>query len=259
MRPGWNPVRRNRNIGTKAQGHGANNRMVIPESWHELKRYWENLSSYVLVRRLIGTKEQLFFVEPTKDGWFYPGTIDDLTVVLGACDRNALESFDFIVMRQPTRKERLLCPVWGRAAFVFDIGNHHGSAIVIEAQSLGSYCWEKSLTPERSRELERIRSDGHPITIARRDIEISPTATSLRATILYRTLLHEIGHRLDYRRSTGEEWDGKTRAQKEDFAHRYAHETRVALTANGRIPFDIIADDVSFESDGVKREWFVID
>ena len=36
MRRGWNPVRRNRNIGTAAPGHGENNRLVIP--WRGLRR-----------------------------------------------------------------------------------------------------------------------------------------------------------------------------------------------------------------------------
>jgi len=54
MRPGWNPVRRSRNIGTARQGHGENNRMVIPESWHRSQRFWENLGTCVEVRREIG-------------------------------------------------------------------------------------------------------------------------------------------------------------------------------------------------------------
>ncbi|KAF0814961.1 hypothetical protein IGB42_00037 [Andreprevotia sp. IGB-42] len=32
MRAGWNPTRRNRHIGTGAQGHGQDNKLVIPQS-----------------------------------------------------------------------------------------------------------------------------------------------------------------------------------------------------------------------------------
>jgi hypothetical protein len=134
MRPGWNPTRRNKHAGTKAHGHGASNRLTIPESWHELKRYYEKLRSYAVVMRTVGTRQLRFFVEPTRPDWIYPCTIDDICAVLALCDPEALLTFDFIVMRQPTRKQRILCPVWGRASFVFDIDEYSGSAIVIEAQ-----------------------------------------------------------------------------------------------------------------------------
>ncbi len=140
MRQGWNPTRRNRKIGTKAQGHGLDNRLVIPSSWHNLQSYWEDLSSYVTVKRKIGEKEQVFIVEPTNKGWFYPCTIDDMTMLLQHCTQADLESFDLIIMRQPTRKQKVLSSVWGRARFWASISKHHeGSAIIIESLSLTPY------------------------------------------------------------------------------------------------------------------------
>jgi hypothetical protein len=35
-RPGWNPIKRNRNIGTVAQGLSKNNKLVIRKKWAEL-------------------------------------------------------------------------------------------------------------------------------------------------------------------------------------------------------------------------------
>lgn len=231
--------------------------MTIPESWHGSRRYWENLTSYVLVRRMIATKEQLFFVEPASDGWFYPCTIDDIVTVFEQCEPADIESFDFIVMRQPTRKQRILCSVWGRALFTVDIGKHQGSAIVIEAQSLGDYSWDKSITPDQARELERLKNDGHGVSPGRRKIEISPSAVSIRNTVLFRTMLHELGHHVDYRRTGFDNWDGKTSIEKEDYAHRYAEHLRQTLVSKGIIPFESMVDAAALERDGLRVEWFV--
>ena len=163
MRPVWNPVRRNKNIGTKAHGYGANNKLTIPESWHETKCYFERLTSYTVITRLVGTRELRFFVEPTRHDWFYPCTIDDICLVLSHCSSEILKTFDFVVMRQPTRKQRILCPVWGRAIFAFDIDKYSGPAIVIEAQDLRPIEWQESVDPEARRERDRLLQDGHDI------------------------------------------------------------------------------------------------
>ncbi len=256
MRPGWNPTRRNKNVGTKAHGHGSNNSLTIPESWHESKCYYEKLSSYTIVARTVGTRELRFFVEPTRSDWFYPCTIDDICAVLSRCSAEVPSAFDFVVMRQPTRKQRILCPVWGRAIFFFDIDKFSGSAIVIEAQDLSPIEWRNSINPERARELERLRQDGHEVHNTRRGIEIRVTPNSLRNTVLYRTLLHELGHHVDYKRSSEQDWDSKTKAEKEDYAHRYALELKTFLSVQGALPFAPIISDDSLLADGLKHEWF---
>ncbi len=48
-RPGWNPTRRNRNLGTAKAGHGLDNRLVIPASRNDPRRYWERLRDPVSV------------------------------------------------------------------------------------------------------------------------------------------------------------------------------------------------------------------
>lgn len=61
MRPGWNPTKRNRNIGTKKQGHGRDNRLVIPQAWPEDRIFWEVLRSPVLVTRQFRRHERIRF------------------------------------------------------------------------------------------------------------------------------------------------------------------------------------------------------
>ncbi len=256
MRPGWNPVRRNRHIGTKAQGHGQDNRHVIPESWHRNQCYYEQLCAYREVIRELGTKKLLFLVEPTRPDWFYPCSIDDICRALSLSTKDELGAFDFIVLRQPTRKQRILCPVWGRAMFIFDVGAHSGAAIVIEAQNLAPIKWNVSLNPEQTRELERHRSDGHRIVRTRRGISIVPSLATLRNTVLHRTLFHELGHHIDYNRSSSDEWSGKTKSAKEDFVHRFAKETSDRLFSEGALPFAPIIDDESLALDRLQRSWF---
>jgi hypothetical protein len=258
MRPGWNPARRNRNAGTKAHGHGVDNEFSIPESWNDSKCYWERLSSYTVVTRPVGAREVRFFVEPTRPDWFYPCTVDDICAVLAHCSADVLDAFDFIVLRQPTRKQRILCPVWGRAIFVFDMDRYQGRAIVIEAQDLTPIDWSESVDPERARELERLRRDGHGIHRIRKGIQIRVTPTSLRNTVLYRTLFHEIGHHVDHDRSCVSDWEGKTRATKEDYAHRFAQELHDRLAALGALPFAPIIDERSLLADGLQQEWFCL-
>jgi hypothetical protein len=42
-RAGWNPTRRNRNIGTAKSGHGLDNSLVIPSPRYESWVFWQNL------------------------------------------------------------------------------------------------------------------------------------------------------------------------------------------------------------------------
>lgn len=257
-RAGWNPVRRNRNIGTVRQGHGANNRFVIPESWHSPQRFWERLSGGVKVHQQIGEKDQLFLVEPPQAGWCYPCSVADMAFVLGHCPPESLNSFDYIVLRQPTRKQCILSPVWGRAAFHVEIGNVRGRAIVIEAQPLQGQRWveSQSVSPERRLELERLRKDGHSVVSERRKIIISSSLGAIHNTVLYRTLLHEIGHHVDHASCDQESWAKRSHAEKEVFAHRYADKLLAKLIAQGVVPTVSCDADHPLPPEGLKPEWF---
>jgi hypothetical protein len=258
MRPGWNPTRRNRKIGTKAQGYGQNNSLVIPSSHHKASSFWESLKDYVVVRRTIGEKVQHFFIEPIhREGWFYPCTVDDVGKLLTKIQPVALEVFDFVVFRQPTRKQEVLSSVWGRARFEFVLDHYSGSAIVLEARSLEPYTWSKSLNPENASELERLRNDGHQIEIRKRDILIKPSVESLRNTVLYRTLLHEIGHHVDYQLSSDEEWNSKITREKEDMAHRFASEMYESLQQRNCVPFNQTFDLDQMGKDQLNPQWFL--
>ena len=119
-----------------------------------------------------------------------------------------------------------------------------------------SYRRNPSLTPEGGRELDRLQLDDHQISRSRQHIAVTPSTNSLRNTVLYRTLLHEIGHHVDYNNSTDQEWASKTTSSKEDYAHRYAAELYGRLTKHGHVPFAPFCDEASCVRDGVLMNWF---
>ncbi|HEY9829136.1 MAG TPA: hypothetical protein V6D26_01065 [Stenomitos sp.] len=273
MKPGWNPSRRNRNIGTSKQGHGKNNRLVIPERWSDSRIFWERLHNPIAVTRNIGTHSITFLIEPTHAGFVHACTVDDITHLLEKIPSAHLQEIDLIVLRQPKRKENLLSPVWGRLAYWADMGRYSGSAVYLEAQCLSKvWRWNRSLTPSNTKELERLRQDGHTITEEKHHYLISSTLESIRVTQLYRTLPHEIGHNVDYITSVIEpsvktsdeaetEWlrqryKSKTLEDKEAFAHRYAEEFHTKLLLEGYIPFLRLIDETKMAAEGLNLSWF---
>ncbi len=178
MHAGWNPGRRNRNIGTAKQGHGQDNRLVIPKGWPDDRVFYEVLRSPVAVRRTVGGSELTFLVEPPRAGSFHACTVDDICRVLDFVPPEHLNGIDLIVLRQPTRKQELLRPVWGRLAHHAVTGRHSGTAIFLEAQSGAPLSWSTSLDPEDAAELERLRADGHVVTRERRGWRIAGRRSS---------------------------------------------------------------------------------
>lgn len=240
MRPGWNPTRRNRKAGTKANGLGRTNDSWIPNSRR-------GAAGAVVVRREIGGREIVFLVDPPRAGYAYACTIDDIAAVL----LQVPAPVDIIVLRQPTYKQEMHAPVWGRALWRFEGCGFSGPAIALDAHSLQPYRWSRRLNPERARELARLREDGHEVRNTRRGFEFHPTTASMRNTVLFRTLLHEIGHHVDYNNRTDESYYQRPTSEREDFAHRFATEAQARLQR-----FAPIVDRQMMESDGLKAEWF---
>lgn len=254
---GWNPGRRNRHVGTKAHGHGQDNRMKIPEQGGDERRFFERLETPVTLTRRIGERDIRFVVEPVSSGYFYPCSVDDVCRVLGAIS-TFVRSLDFVVFRHPTQKQRLMQPVWGRFVSWYDFRQQNGAAVIIESQRLAPIRWPLSLGVESRAELERLREDGHRVERTRRGYDIHPTEETMRNTVLYRTLLHEIGHHVDFDRSDLETWWGKNSRVKEDYAHRFAEMAMVALRTGAKAPFPPMLDFDAMSVEGLDPAWFVL-
>ena len=257
MKSGRDATRRNRNIGTAKRGHGLNNKLVIPTRCHpDLTFYYENLRNYRSTSREVEGQTITFLVEETRSGCYHACTVDDVTHVLHFVPTPDLKGIELIVLRQPKRKEEVLDCSWGRWAPYVVIDDQTGSAIFLEAADIATPMrWEKSLAPDRQKELERLQRDGHNITATRRHHRISLSLDSVRSTQLYRTLLHEIGHHVDYTNGPGK-FAKKPSSEKETFAHRYADELRAELEKRRVIPFERMLSAGRLEEDKLRLSDF---
>jgi hypothetical protein len=249
--------------------------LVIPQRWTEDRVFWEKLRDPVIVRRSDDETDFVVVVEPTLAGFTHCCTPDDVLTVAEMIPRDDLGDLRLFVLRQPTRKQVVLSPVWGRLAYFADLGKLTGPAIYLEAQELGRSWEEKaSMSVEDRREFERLVADGHCVREVPSGYRWDPrTLEATRATQLYRTLLHEAGHQADYLRSVdrprdalpfdhpewdllGERYRAKSRREKEAFAHRYAEELGGRLRRGGRIPFDRKAEPDRLRAQGLNPGWF---
>jgi hypothetical protein len=185
--PGYNPTRRNRNIGTARSGHGQNNRLTIPETAHGEHVYWERIDRAQEVTRVISSRVLKFFVQPTRADCVHICTVDDITRLMSHVPFGDWAGLDAIVLRQPRRKEQTLASVWGRLSYAADLVNqagrglYSGPAIIIEAVNpTEPIKFGKSLTTQGRAELERLKSDGHKIRPGDRNHTISPCREACR-------------------------------------------------------------------------------
>lgn len=269
-RPGWNPARRNRNIGTAKSGHGRDNRLVIPSRWSEDRVFWEKLRDPVAVEHSIRGRHFVVLVEPVTKGYTHCCTPDDVLRLLEMVPSKDLDTLRLFVLRQPTRKQAITASVWGRLAYFADLGSLTGAAVYLEAQELDRR-WRPgtSMSVEDQREYERLVADGH--LVGRPPAE--QVLAACRTTQLYRTLLHEIGHQVDYLRSVERQREGlkgseplwdeiaemywrKSHREKEAFAHRYAKEVGDEMRRLGLVPFDRCLDPDRLRSQGLDPRWF---
>lgn len=265
-RPGWNPTRRNRNIGTAKSGHGLANRLVIPEARNDPRLFWEKL------RDPVGIQSQGFtiLVEPCAAGLVHAVTVDDLVHMLGLLPVEELPTLRTIVLRCPTKKQRVLSAVWGRLIYAADLGETKGPAVILEAQPLEAcISWRRSLSTEDDEEIVRLQEDGHVVRRERR-WQIQTNLASTRATQLFRTLLHEMGHYVHRHReveqAAGDDEDdwlvrherffSRPAREREDFAHRYARELGTRLSSAGSIPYPRLVDMANMKRWRLDPAWF---
>jgi hypothetical protein len=253
-----NPTRRNRNIGTVKQGHGQDNRLEIPESWHDARLFYEKLRSPVRLERKVGAKKLTFLVEGTLHDYRHSCTIDDICRLLGYVPRDDLHPLDVVVLRQPTRKQRILSSVWGRLSYYYEANECSGVAIILESQPRdGVLKWSTSLAPDDRRELDRLAGDGHNIHFGKKCITIQSTLESCRSTQLFGTVPHELGHHRHYRETNSDaRYASMPRAERETAAYRYATQLAAKLKKQKKVPFERILDRESLSRDQLKPEWF---
>lgn len=190
-------------------------------------------------------------VERTRGDSIHAVTVDDLVRLLEHVDPSHIEGLDLFILRQPTRKQETIESVWGRLAYYLEIGRHVGAALVLEAvTSTTRITFQRKLSRDRAAELSRLRDEGVEVRTHRRGFEALADVSTERETQLYRTVLHEIGHYVDYIEQVGDDlsldewsaaWDRnwlRPTSEREVFAHAYAHRHASELRDRGLIPFD---------------------
>jgi hypothetical protein len=278
------PTRRNRNIGTAKSGHGQDNRMTVAKFAHGANEFWERVENAQQVRRTISGRVVKFFVQPTRAECVHPCTVDDVAQMLAYVPAEDWLGIEAVLLRQPRRKEETLAPVWGRLSYAAELVNKHGAvvyrgpAIVLEGiNPTKPFKWEKKLSIEDLAELERLKSEGHEFSAIGKQHTIKPTLESCRATQLYRTLLHEVGHWVDfaekverpaaYLGSDGnldeyckllDRFHSRPNREREQFAHSYAQRIRQRLRSIQAIPFDRQLNPERLEGEGLRLQDFVL-
>jgi hypothetical protein len=210
----------------------------------------------VIVTRGIPTP-LTFYVEAPRDDCRHACTVDDIVHVLRRLPVDHVRSVVAIVLRQPTRKQAMLRPVWGRLIYSRDAGLRRGPAIFLDAQPV-ALRWLAPLSnrPEDERELERLRADGHRVTRERKGWRIEGSANAIRSTQLHRTLLHEIGHHVDrLEHDADEAYFARPHVEREAAAHRYADTWAANLRADHTIPFASIVSE-ALRAEGIDPRWF---
>lgn len=234
--------------------------MVIPASLKDrfgnLTWYAERLKPSRIEQHTInGHTVKVLYEEPRK-GFTYGCSPGDAVHLLAQVESDHLEALSLILFRQPTRKQVRIRPVWGRMIYFAEIGSHYGAAVCLEAQEVGAKLkWPKKLSLQDVDEVQRLLGDGHSMEETKREYIFTLSEASIRNTLLYRTLLHELGHWVEYSQdflddatALSEDPDiaydlyfAKPTSEREAFAHRYATETAEILRLNGVIPFDPIS------------------
>lgn len=246
--------------------------MVIPESWWDDRVFWEKLTGHATVTRQVHGRDFDVIVEHTRKECIHPCTVDDVFHMLAHVPDADLRGIDCLVMRQPKKKEQILSPVWGRMQFETDFGQRRRPAIILESCDLSKPIhWKRSLDGEAAHRLERLRQAGHRVVSTRRDYVIELSLESARNTMLYGTLLHEVGHWVDWRRivldssqrddmavhELEKRYFARAVSERENVAWRYADTLATRLRKDGILPFDRNLDPESLASDGLRTEDFL--
>ncbi|WP_294250809.1 hypothetical protein [uncultured Chryseobacterium sp.] len=247
----YNPIRRNRNIGTDNQGFSNNNKLRIATPYGTLKSFYERIGKY----HIINGHEFLFIVEETRENCFHSCSVNDIAKMIMHIPSEDYGNLRFIILRQAKRKEEIISPVWGRLIYSFEFDKEYAPAIILDAIDTNKkLVWSKKMTIEDQKEFTRLREDKHLFTDNRKAY-ISPICSEpSRNTQLYRTLLHEFGHYVHYLEvverpgSETEDYEMKEErdnfyfqlphVEKAKFAHQYADRLKKKLINDRIIPFD---------------------
>src|SRR3954451_10164299 len=206
MRSGRDPTRRNRKRGTpdfawRDRGEGMPSFEIPWPEW-EQRSPGERWTPQRVEEHTVHGRTLRIVVERPLSGWVHACVPEDVVEVLGRLPAPDTEGLGLVVLLQPKRKEDMLRPVWGRIHWTSRFRGYAGPAVTLAALDLRRPVlrWSRSLWPEGQDELDRLRTAGFVITEGRREYGIRLEPVALRRWQRERTLPHEVGHWVDFRR-----------------------------------------------------------
>ena len=248
-------TRRNRNIGTVKQGHGQSNKLTMAKPCGTQKSFYERLDKYTKTKKIINGYEFIFIVEQLRETSKHSCSIEDIATIIEQIPKTDYGELQFIVLRQPKRKEETLSPTWGRLIYSYEFEDEYFPAVIIDSIDYTKrFKWTTKLSTDDQQELDRLKSDGHEIINDGKHFIAEYKQENVRNTQLYRTLPHEFGHYVHFlntveRPSTEdediEEYEKRQdfyfnipSVEKEKFAHNYAEKLMTELKNRDIIPFE---------------------
>lgn len=207
----YNPVRRNRNIGT------ANNGFKRQSLFREAPFQEKDFNNCEKIYKIIHNIKMTFYIDETSKGYIHACSIDDLIDILNQLPPDNIEGIEHIKLNQSTKKEELFGAKWGSLRYYGAPG--FMPLITIEAQPCPLILKIKnSLNPFWQKETDFLKTQCKDWKSNKREHILKFDQKEIRQVQLYRTLPHEIGHWVDYKLGL----DNLPPRQKEERANKYA-------------------------------------
>jgi len=222
-----NPVKRNRNIGTKKAGYKKQSEFRIP--FQNNMPFYENIEKQDCCQKVVNGKVYYFIIEKLKPDYTYTCSVDEICEVLSHCPVDDLEGLGLIILRQPKKKEEIFSLCWGRLIYKFEYNGKLQPAIILEAINLSkdTVIKKSEMSLFFKKELQILQTEGHEIIDENHNIIIKRNFQAARNTQLFRTLPHEIGHYVFCK--SGNRINNYE--EKESYANGYAEKIRASLQA----------------------------
>lgn len=238
---------------------------------------WDRGQPHTRVHRHVWGRDLPFLVEHTRADCAHACTVDDLAEMLGMLPKRHINNYADIVgirgivLRQPTRKEDGLNPVWARLGYGVAVGGIVGPVVFIEAQRIPlTVRWPTKLGPHDVEEVERLVAAADVVERSRRSTTLRFGLEAVRRVQLFHSLPHEVGHWADMyehvERPALEDFEAWERlwdryfqrpgSEREQFAHRYAEQAVAQLRKTGVVPFERRFDPEALTREGLRPEDF---
>ena len=188
-------------------------------------------------------------MKTTKD-YFHACTVEDLEMII----QHSFRLFQGLRTIICIKKEQKIFHPF-ELVFIMSLKIALFRNLLESVKQSSTFRFSRKADIDQQKELERLQKDGFKFIENKRDYEINLTLENVRNTQLYRTLLHEIGHYVQFCEDE-ERFDRLPTSEKEVFAHNFADKLKLELEEKGVIPFPRQFFEHSFEQNGLDKNDF---